>query len=207
MKERIHFLSLITVLTLLVTACSESDKQDEFHDWKSRNEAYVDSLAGIVGRYESSGVTYSNAKPGDMFRILSYKLDPAKSWGIQDYTYCQLITKGSGSESPVYSDSIRINYRGRLIPTPEHPSGYTFDQSYKTEKLDPEVNVPAPFLLSDLVNGMISSISYMRVGDVWRIHIPYSLGYSKTKKDDIPAYSTLVFDVHLVSIAHTGISF
>ena len=40
----------------------------------------------------------------------------------------------------------------------------------------------------------------MNLGDRWIIYIPYDLGYGNKSNGDIPAFSTLVFDVELLGV-------
>lgn len=193
---------LACLLVLMTAACSENDKLDEFHDWQSRNDAYMDSIADYVNaNYTDRGISQYNAVEGDMFRILSYRLDPAVTEReVSDYVYCRVLKKGDGTVSPAFTDEVLIDYRCRLIPTEEHPDGFVADQSFKTETFDPSTNIPASFKVSELVNGMATAIPAMKEGDIWRIYIPYRLGYNKTERSSIPAYSTLVFDVRLAEI-------
>ena len=61
--------------------------------------------------------------------------------------------------------------------------------------------VPSTFSLGGVVDGWTTALQQMHVGDVWRLYIPQSLGYgSSTSNSNIPAYSTLVFDVYLREI-------
>ena len=41
----------------------------------------------------------------------------------------------------------------------------------------------------------------MHIGDRWVVYIPYELGYGKRTSGPIPAFSTLVFEIELISIA------
>lgn len=177
---------LIPVIALMTAACSEYGIEDEFHDWQSRNESFIDSIS----------------KADDVVRILSYRLDPAREWDKSDYVYCKKLSSGSGTVNPIFTDSVYIHYRGRLIPTPEHPQGYVFDQSYKSEKVDPLTSNASGFKLASLVIGMITGIQEMKEGDSWRIYIPCELGYGSSKSGSIPAYSALIFDVNLERIVH-----
>ena len=52
--------------------------------------------------------------------------------------------------------------------------------------------------MNDLIMGFSTALQYMHKGDTWRVIIPYQLGYGAAVKDDIPAYSTLIFEIHLV---------
>ncbi|MBO4730956.1 MAG: FKBP-type peptidyl-prolyl cis-trans isomerase, partial [Bacteroidaceae bacterium] len=48
------------------------------------------------------------------------------------------------------------------------------------------------------------AVQHMHIGDKWRIYIPQELGYKDANRTDVPAYSTLVFDVELVQYARAG---
>lgn len=197
------FSILITTITVpvLFTGCSETEESGEFDNWQTRNDSYIYSLSESVDK----NTIPANATEGQMFRILSYKLNDTLQWSADKYVYCKLIKRGTVDEIPNYTDSIRIHYRGHLIPTEKNNYGFVFDQSYKTDSITPSVNVPKSFLLSDLVEGMISAIQYMSVGDIWEITIPYGLGYGGSTKGSIPAYSTLIFDVNLTETAMAGL--
>ena len=200
MKVRILY-CLAFLFTLTAISCSESAKLDEFHDWQSRNDAYIDSVASYVhDNYESRGISKENAGEGDMFRILSYKLNPSQQWDCSDYVYCRIVRKGEGTVSPVSTSDVEIDYRCRLIPTPEHPDGFVVDQSFKTDDFVPSSNVPKEFIVSELVEGMITALPNMKEGDIWKVIIPYDLGYRNKDKDNTPAYSTLIFDIRLVRL-------
>jgi len=40
----------------------------------------------------------------------------------------------------------------------------------------------------------------MEVGDKWEVWIPWQLGYGSSASGTIPAYTTLVFEIELISI-------
>lgn len=76
--------------------------------------------------------------------------------------------------------------RGRTI------DGQTFDST--------EGDVPAAFRLSDLIEGWIIALQQMCVGDRWEIYLPAELAYGRYAQPGIPAGSTLIFELELVSI-------
>ena len=92
-----------------------------------------------------------------------------------------------------------------FVPSPNtavHPDGLVFDQTYKTRELDPATNVPTSLTVGNTVVGYATALQEMVVGDIWRIYIPYDLGYGSVKKSGsaIPVYSTLIFDVNVTKI-------
>lgn len=188
-------------VTLLgLASCDETKENGEYDNWAVRNVAFIDSIATVARANES----------GDWKIFLAYGLNDTLQWDNQYYVYCNVIRRGDGTESPGYSDTVLVNYRGRLIPSKTYPDGNIFDESYLGQ-LDPEVDVPQKLNLSGCVRGWTTAMMRMvkgktrATGDVWRIYVPATLGYEG--RDDvslIPAYSTLVFDLNLVDFYPIG---
>ena len=188
MKELKILLSLMVLALFGLTSCDESSDAGEFDNWQARNVQFVDSIATVA-----RANTY-----GDWKIFLADGLNPEKEWSNEYYVYCQVIEEGNGTTHPLFNDSVVINYSGRLIPSATYPDGYLFDKSYSGE-LNPSFNVPATLKLSETVSGFCTAIQNMTDGDIWKIYIPYMLGYGVNGTSGIPAYSTLIFDINLVS--------
>ncbi|MBO4589760.1 MAG: FKBP-type peptidyl-prolyl cis-trans isomerase [Bacteroidaceae bacterium] len=199
MRHLLRSVLLLTTAAFMLAACEETKDTDEYADWQARNEAFIDSIARVAN---------ANAD-GRWTKFLSFKLNDkdidgkATTWENDRYVYCHIESNGSGTQSPLFTDSVLVNYRGRLIPTTEHPYGYVFDQSYQGE-INPATNVPGKFCTGGVVEGFSTALMHMHDGDIWHIYIPYDLGYGTTKKSDIPAYSTLIFELNLVSHTPVG---
>ena len=99
----------------------------------------------------------------------------------------QVLRQGDG-QVPQKTDKVRVHYEGRLI------DGTVFDASSKhgTE--------PASFRPDQVIRGWTEALTMMPVGSKWRLFIPQELGYGERQAGNIPPYSTLIFDVELVSI-------
>jgi len=82
---------------------------------------------------------------------------------------------------------IYVHYTGRLI------DGTVFDTTEGDQ-------LPALFMVGDLIMGWQIALTRMHEGDKWEVYIPAKWGYGATKMDDIPAHSTLIFTLHLVKI-------
>ena len=110
---------LFTLSLLLFTSCSEeNDEVDEYANWQERNDAQIDQWA-------------AGASSGMYRKILTYaKSESTSGLTNSDYIYVEEVEKGSGTESPIYSDNVRVAYRGRYIPTTSYPEGYVFDQTF-----------------------------------------------------------------------------
>ena len=189
-------IKILFTLTLSVlfglTSCEETTDVGEFDNWQSRNTQFIDSIAGVA-----RANTY-----GDWKVILADGLDPMKQWGNDCYVYCQVIEEGSGTEHPLFTDSVVVNYSGRLMPTyPTYPDGFLFDSSYSGD-FNPSFNVPVGMPLSGTVPGFYTAVQDMVDGDRWKVYIPYQLGYGEKVSASIPACSTLIFDINLVSFHH-----
>jgi FKBP-type peptidyl-prolyl cis-trans isomerase FklB len=99
----------------------------------------------------------------------------------------RIITEGVG-ELPEKTSKVKVNYRGTLI------DGTEFDSSYKK-------NEPAGFRVNQLIRGWSEALTMMPVGSKWELCIPQELGYGTMGQgNDIPPYSTLIFEVELLEI-------
>ena len=185
---------LIALLPLLVS-CGEDDDTaaNEFDNWQERNETYWNNL------YQTA-----TANADGRWKILrTWSKDASDKLSKTDYVIVHAEEQGSGTVSPLYTDSVRIHYVGRLIPTDNYPQGYQFDQSY-TDRYDYATMRPYEGRASGFVDGFTTALLNMHVGDMWRVYIPYTLGYGESDQNSIPAYSTLIFDLKLVSFYRPG---
>lgn len=182
------------LLPLAFTACSESDDTvDEFADWQERNEAY------FSGIYEQAR---TNAD-GTWKLIRNYSYEDTIPIDYDGYIAVQVLKEGTGSGCPMFSDSVLVNYRGRLIPSVSYVDGYVFDQSYEGE-YNPATVKPVTMYVGGVVDGFATALQHMHIGDRWRVYIPYQLGYGASGSDVIPAYSALIFDIELVAYFRAG---
>lgn len=100
----------------------------------------------------------------------------------------EVLTPGKGERSPKATDTVVCHYEGMLV------SGKVFDSSY-------ERNQPAEFGLNQVIPGWTEGLQLMSEGAKFRFYIPYLLGYGEQGAGpSIPPYSTLVFDVELISV-------
>ena len=99
------------------------------------------------------------------------------------------LVVGTGATAAV-GDTVTVNYIGTLT------NGTKFDSSYDAGK---------PFVFQigagRVIAGWDQGVPGMKIGGKRRLTIPPSLAYGSTARGPIPANSTLLFDVDLVSIA------
>lgn len=104
-----------------------------------------------------------------------------------DRIFYKEIKKGENSVSPNLNSIVTVHYKGKLI------NGKEFDNSVKR-------NYPEAFRVRDVIEGWQIALQSMNVGDKWTVYIPYELGYGSRSIPDIPAFSTLIFDIELLGI-------
>ena len=182
-------------LMLSMTSCSEKEEAGEYDNWEVRNIHYVDSIAKVCD---------SNAD-GRWTKFCAFNLNDsveALSPNNLHYVYVHKLEDGTGDYSPLYKDSIRVHYLGRLIPSVSYPQGYIFGKSYGTYTFNEATDVPALMAVNDNIVGFATAVMNMVEGDNWRLYIPYYIGYGATtnSSSSIPAYSTLIFDVKLARV-------
>ena len=194
-RYNIIFAAFALMLLSVFASCSEDDNTvEEFPDWQNRNETY---FAGI---YEQAK---ANAD-GTWKLIRSYALEDTIPTTNDDYIAVKVLRAGTGSGCPMFSDSVKVNYRGRLIPSTSYADGYVFDESYIGE-YNPATALPSTMYVGGTVDGFATALQHMRIGDYWRVYIPYWLGYGTSGSSSIPAYSTLIFDIELVAYYRAGV--
>ena len=99
----------------------------------------------------------------------------------------EIMTSGTGVK-PRATDEVTVNYKGTLL------SGKQFDSSYDRGQ-------PATFMLNQVIPGWTEGLQQMPAGSKYRFFIPYALAYGeRAAGPDIPPYSTLVFEVELISV-------
>ncbi|MCM1078252.1 MAG: FKBP-type peptidyl-prolyl cis-trans isomerase [Bacteroidales bacterium] len=196
MKKIIYFMAFVAVS--LLSSCSETeDEATEFADWQNRNEAYFITKYADILAQKAAGVTTVDT-------VRCYSKNPMTK-NPTDFIVIEKLTDGTGTVSPVQTDSVRIHYRGYLIPSESYQTtlddgtvvGYQFDSSW-TGGYDLSLMNPYVGKTGNFIDGFTTALLNMHDGDRWRVYIPHQLGYGGSTSGSIPAFSTLVFDITLV---------
>ena len=98
----------------------------------------------------------------------------------------EIITEGKG-EIPADTSRVKVNYKGTLI------DGTEFDSSYERKE-------PMTFRANQVIKGWTEALTMMPVGSKWKLYIPQELGYGSRQAGKIKPFSTLIFEVELLSI-------
>jgi len=110
---------------------------------------------------------------------------------LNGYTgiYYQILESGdTTTASPIIGNDVYVNYAGWLY---NDTTAFDSDEDYLVT------------VGSSVIEGWSLALEQMHVGDTWKIYIPYYLGYGTSDYDDIPAYSALIFNIHLEEIVST----
>lgn len=189
MSKKIYLFSLV-LLTLAFVSCSETEEVGKYDNWRARNEAYIDSLANV----------YATASGrGGLERI---EMLTARG----NYIYYKEIEKApaANTDSPKYTDYVKVYYKRTNI------LGEYFDGNFKGD--NPVVNEENPsegdsptsiFQVSGVITGWGEVLQRMKVGDRWKVYIPWEYAYGSSGTTGILGYSALVFDITLLDFATT----
>jgi len=99
----------------------------------------------------------------------------------------QILKEGNG-KSPKATDTVSVNYEGKLI------NGTVFDSSAKS-------GGPASFRVDAVIKGWTEALQLMKTGSKWRLFIPSELAYGESPRGGvIRPHDALIFDVELLEI-------
>lgn len=150
-------------------------------------EARVKAVAQQQMQEKTQQESIANKEKGDVFRKQFVKKTGVKE--TASGLLYKVVKEGSGV-SPQESDTVVVNYTGRLI------DGKQFDSS--TNRGEPQ---PLTFKLSDVIPGWTEGLQLIKKGGKIELVIPPNLAYGdRAGIPGIPPGSTLVFDVELLDI-------
>ena len=98
----------------------------------------------------------------------------------------RIIKEGKG-EIPTKTSRVKVHYKGTMI------DGTEFDSSYERKE-------PTTFRADQVIKGWTEALTMMPVGSKWELYIPQELGYGSREAGKIKPFSTLIFEVELISI-------
>jgi len=100
----------------------------------------------------------------------------------------EVLAEGDGINMPKLEDKVTTHYHGTLM------DGTVFDSSVDRGE-------PASFPVNGVIKGWTEALQLMSVGSKWKLYVPYDLAYGERGAGpQIGPYSTLVFEVELISI-------
>jgi len=101
--------------------------------------------------------------------------------------YEVLIPGNLKAASPTATDTVTVQYRGKLL------DGSEFDSSYAR-------NEPATFPVNGVIQGWQEVLPLMKPGSKYKVWIKPELGYGNAAKPGIPPGSLMIFEIELMSV-------
>ena len=98
----------------------------------------------------------------------------------------RIIKEGKGA-IPTKNSRVKVHYKGTMI------DGTEFDSSYERKE-------PTTFRADQVIKGWTEALTMMPVGSKWELYIPQELAYGSREAGKIKPFSTLIFEVELISI-------
>ena len=202
--RRLFPLLLLPMLGL--ASCEDNvGNEAEYVDWKATNEkAFSQRMAeartAIAEAQAAYGDQWKGHCPWRFYR--TYAQDERVAGTAADSICVRVITAAPAGNSPLYTDSVSVNYMLRLQPSVSYPEGKVADYSGPFPSAEsvfhPDFAQPTRFLVSNTAEGFTTALLHMRPGDRWEVYVPQELGYGATASSKLPAYSMLTFDMELV---------
>ena len=97
------------------------------------------------------------------------------------------VVKAGSGVSPLSTDLVKVHYHGTLL------SGEVFDSSVDRGE-------PSSFALNQVIKGWTEGLQTMQQGGKTIFYIPSDIAYGSRPVGDIPANSTLIFEVELLKV-------
>jgi FKBP-type peptidyl-prolyl cis-trans isomerase len=172
--KRPIFKALTTIaLVLFFTSCFDDDSKD-LEKWKTQNDTYFNNMKDST-QYQTKQIPFEYG--GGLF-------------------YYKTIKEGSlDAANPGLADTVKVNYKGMTI------DGKVFNATYNgTNPINNPSAKPQQFIVGGLISGWIYTLLEMHPGEIRTIILPAYLAYGSELAGSIKPYSTLRFDIHLVSI-------
>lgn len=123
---------------------------------------------------------------------LAYQEENKKKKGVkvtQSGLQLEVIREGKGKQ-PKLGDTVSVHYTGTFI------NGEKFDSSYDRKE-------PFVFVVDynyPVISGWIEGAQLMKEGGKYRVVLPYELGYKDQMRGPIVPFSTLVFEMEIISV-------
>lgn len=194
---------VLPLAALLFASCEEVQEASKYDNWQSRNEAYIDFIAGETGKVFVA--TLEDADRMELGRLFAIATTSGTTAGEQ-YVYCKKITANPEGRRPLYTETVSAYYYGTLITGDKFDGNFTGYSAVDRQELNAEdkkpteFDAPAEFAVSGMITGWTAALQLMRTGERWMLYIPYQSAYGTSGSKSIPGYSALAFDLILDDI-------
>lgn len=175
MKKYGLYLMMLVATMFCATSCGDDDDDNHLERWMVANQEAINAIA-------------KNAEYKEL-----------KSPGNEGSIYYKVLEKGNGTDSIYYTSTVTCYYKGWFVADyPEY--NIKKDDIFNQYLFDDGAPVSFTVSESSLRKGWKTALQHMVQGDKWEIWLPYQLGYGREGSGSIPGYSTLVFEIEVVSV-------
>ncbi len=179
MKKYLHFV-LVALCVLITSSCKDESNENDVEKelYKTEQEQL------FLGMEAEPGYVKWYSLAGDGF------------------VFAKQLKKGDG-ERAYFNSRVSVYYKGSLT------DGTVFDQRELLDGVPFKCAVNANYAnynsytgtgYASVINGWGVALQNMVAGDKYEVWIPQQLGYGGVEKTSIPAYSTLIFEIELLSV-------
>jgi FKBP-type peptidyl-prolyl cis-trans isomerase FklB len=134
---------------------------------------------------EQAKATAGMKEAGEQFLAENAKRDGVTV--LESGLQYEVLASGTGA-TPTKSDTVEAYYKGTFV------DGSEFDSSQRPGN-------PASFPVNRVIMGWTEALQLMKVGDKWKLYIPYYLAYGdRGSPPRIPGFSALVFEIELMGV-------
>lgn len=170
----------------LIMKGMEDAMRDNFSILSQDNsEKYLQKTLEVVRKQNLSTEDKQNKLAGEEF-LAKNKLQVGVISTKSGLQY-EILKKGNGA-TPTPTNTVRVKYWGEDI------DGKAI---YNNSASDEAISIK----LAEVIKGLSEAIQLMSIGSKFRVYIPQELAYGGIKQSEIKPYSTLIYEIELLSIA------
>lgn len=180
MKKYLH-IALMLLCVFVVSSCKDDDDDTEAVE----REAYkLKQDIAFQAKVNKTGFVRWYSEAGD------------------GYVCAKLIEKGNGKQA-YFNSRVSVYYKGSLTDGTEFDArlfedGTPFKCAVSSYYANYSNSNPNGY--GSVISGWTVALQHMVEGDKYEVWIPQQLAYGASDNGDIPAYSTLIFEIELVSV-------
>lgn len=203
------FLALSAVLFFSCAKNEDADAYNAFENWALRNTEWFNSLLTDAREQIAAGDT--------SWRVIPSASLTGDDIADDEYIVMHMVRSCPDAASPMYNDTVRVNYRGWIMPATYRIDGRdttycaVFDQSFYGYYGPDDMTVfndatayPACSAVNAYVDGFSTALQNMREGEQAHVYIPSYLAYGATGSGSILGGTTLHFFIHLRAVYPIG---
>lgn len=219
MKRLLKFIFVLPTLLFAFTSCEETESTEDmqYANWQARNSSYfTETMNTAKNAIAAAKAQYGNDWEAHCdWRIYCSMYNDATQTGSPTDSIAVFIKeRGTGNGCPLYTDTVRINFMTRTIPNELGEDAeskklgklvsYSGVSKNEADIFSPLYCMPNKVAVSNNVEGLTTALQYMHIGDRWQVYIPSELGNGVNGLANIPAYSTLIYDIQLKAYYRVG---